>query len=372
MTTALEPRPETPAIDPTRLRLKAAGLSLAVGVLMLAGKSTAYFLTGSTGILSDALESVVHVIATSFAFYSVTLCARPADRRFPYGYGKIEYFSAGAEGALIILAAVAIVFEAARSLYLGPEVRDLDLGVGIVGALGLLNLALGWYLIHTGKKTQSLILVADGEHVLTDAYTSLGVVAGLVIVLITRWTFLDPLIAIAVALHILFTGGKIVRDAVYGLMNRSDEEFLARVNTALVAARQPEWIEVHRLRSFPNASNAHQIDLHLTVPRYWSVAEAHAAEHALETALQTEVEAGIQCLIHLDPCTPRHCAFCTHTVCPVRSEPARDGARWTLAAMTGGPLILPPDHAVDTNGRPPANAENTATAESTDASAQPA
>lgn len=338
----LHPHPTlAPAADPARLRLTAAVLSLAVGLAMLTGKASAYFLTGSTGILSDALESIVHVVATAFALYSVRLCARPADPRYPYGYGKIEYFSAGAEGLLIIVAALAILYEAGRSLQIGPKVHDLDLGVAIVGGLGLVNLALGGWLIRTGRKTQSLILVADGQHVLTDAYTSLGVVIALIVVLLTGCVLLDPLIAIAVALQILYTGGKIVRDAVHGLMNRSDQAFLARIGETLRQARRPEWIEIHRLRSFPNASNAHQIDLHLTVPRYWSVAEAHGAEQALETSLQTTVEAGIQCLVHLDPCTPRHCRHCGHATCGERSAPETDPAAWDLRALTGGPLVPP-------------------------------
>ncbi|HTL51189.1 MAG TPA: cation diffusion facilitator family transporter [Planctomycetota bacterium] len=327
-----------------RQRIRAAALSLAVGVVMLVGKSFAYWLTGSAGILSDALESVVHVIATGFAFYSVLLSARPPNPKFPYGYGKIEYFSAGLEGGLITVAAAAILFEATLSLIHGPKLQSLDLGVLIVGSLGLTNLALGWFLIRTGRKTNSIILVADGQHVLTDAYTSLGVVAALFVVRMTGWMLLDPIIAIVVALQILWTAGKILREAFFGLMNRSDTEFLEKVNTALIAARPPEWIEIHRLRSFPNASDAHQIDLHLTVPRYWSVEAAHAAEHQLEETLQTQVEPAITCLIHVDPCRPSHCSVCRHGACAVRSTPLETPASWTLEAMTGGPLFPPPVH----------------------------
>lgn len=322
-----------------RQRVRAAAISLGIGAVMLVGKSYAYYRTGSAGILSDALESVVHVIATAFAFYSVLLSAKPPDPRFPYGYGKIEYFSAGLEGGLITFAAIAILYEAIHSLIAGPVLQSLDLGVLIVGSLGATNLLLGWYLIHTGRKTNSLILVADGQHVLTDAYTSIGVVVALLVVKMTGWVILDPLIAILVALQILWTARKILREAVFGLMNRSDMDFLDKVSAALAASRQPEWIEIHRLRSFPNASDAHQIDLHMTVPRYWTVEQAHDAEHALETTLQSQVEPGIQCLIHIDPCSPRHCSVCRHTACSVRSTPPATPAAWNLAAMTAGPLF---------------------------------
>ncbi|HSP91569.1 MAG TPA: cation diffusion facilitator family transporter, partial [Vicinamibacterales bacterium] len=158
-------------------------LSLAVGVLMLLGKVSAYLLTGSAAILSDALESVIHVLAVGFAAFSLHLSAKPADRKFPYGYERIAFFSAGFEGALIVLAAVSIIWVAADKWVHGLEIERLGTGMLLVVAASVVNGALGWYLVRTGRRTGSIILEANGTHVLTDCWTSVGVVGGLCLVM---------------------------------------------------------------------------------------------------------------------------------------------------------------------------------------------
>src|SRR5689334_241391 len=168
-----------------RARLRAMVVSLAVSVVLLAAKYQAYLLTGSTAILSDALESIVNVAAAVFALGGIVFAGRPADRNHPYGHGKIEFFSAAFEGGLIAFAAVVIVYEVAQSLLRGPEVRALDVGVTIVLGAGFVNLLLGWYLIRSGRRYDSLTLLADGRHVLADFYTSAGIVVGLLLVRFT-------------------------------------------------------------------------------------------------------------------------------------------------------------------------------------------
>ena len=163
----------------TRIRLRAGLISLAVGVVLLWVKFLAYHLTGSTAVLSDALESIVNVVAALFAIGSLLFAGRPADRNHPYGHGKIEYFAATFEGGLITFAAIMIIYEAVQGFFKPPELRQLDLGLMITFAAGVANAALGWFLIRTGKATQSLTLIADGKHVLSDFWTSLGVIGGL-------------------------------------------------------------------------------------------------------------------------------------------------------------------------------------------------
>src|SRR5262250_226424 len=180
---------------PERARLRAMVVSLAVSVVLLAAKYQAYLLTGSTAILSDALESIVNVVAAVFALGGIVFAGRPADRNHPYGHGKIEFFSAAFEGGLIAFAAVVIVYEVALSLLRGPQVRALDVGVTIVLSAGLVNLLLGWYLTRAGRKYDSLTLVADGRHVLADFYTSAGIVVGLLLVRFTGIAWLDPVVA---------------------------------------------------------------------------------------------------------------------------------------------------------------------------------
>ena len=182
-------------------------LSLAVGVLMLLGKTTAYLMTGSAAILSDFAESVVHVIAVAFAAFSLRLSTKPAGPTFLYGYERITFFSAGFEGAMIVVAAIWILVEAIAKWMAGLKLEHLGAGTLLLVAAGTLNAWLGWYLLRVGKRSHSLILEADGKHVLTDCFTSFGVVAGLGLVLLTGWKPFDPLVAIAIALNILVVWG---------------------------------------------------------------------------------------------------------------------------------------------------------------------
>ena len=188
---------------------RVAWLSLLLSGGLLAVKFLAYQLTGSAAVLSDALESIVNVIASSFALFSVTLSARPPDESHPYGHGRVEFFSAGFEGALIVAAAVAIFVTALPRLFHPQPLAQLSLGIGLVGGAGVLNALLGLCLQYVGRRTHSLALVADGKHLLSDAYTSAGVLVGILGVWLTGWHVLDALTALVVALHILVMGGRL-------------------------------------------------------------------------------------------------------------------------------------------------------------------
>jgi cation diffusion facilitator family transporter len=327
--------------DLVRVRKFAGRLSLLVGVLMLVAKMGAFLLTGSSAILSDALESVVHVVATAFALYSVVLSAHPPDETHPYGHGKVEFFSAGFEGALIIIAAIAIVYEAVPSLLHGVTLEKLGVGAFVVGGAGLVNLILGLYLIHTGKKTRSLTLVADGKHVLTDSYTSIGVLAGLLLVIWTGWTLLDPLVAIAVAVNIVWTGGRLVFQSVKGLMDAADPKQLAKVVRVISDHRRIGWIDLHRLRIL-NMGDRQHVDLHLTVPRFWDVERGHDEQAALEKVLDAQLPEHTEVAVHLDPCVPACCEFCEYEPCPVRAVACRGTRPWTVTSA-----IAPADYLED-------------------------
>ena len=199
-------------------------LSLAFGVVMMVGKLAAYVLTGSAAIFSDAAESVIHVVAVSFAAFSLWLSSRPANHKFPYGYERITFFSAGFEGAMIVLAAIAIIYAAIHKWLAGLRLENLGMGTLFVLAAAVINAGLGWYLVRTGRRTHSLILEADGKHVLTDSWTSFGVVGGLCLVLLTGWKPFDPLCAIAVALNIVWSGGHLIWRSATGLLDYSDPE----------------------------------------------------------------------------------------------------------------------------------------------------
>ncbi len=287
----------------TTLRRRAALLSLAVGFGMLAGKWSAYLLTGSHAILSDALESVVHILATAFAFASVLLSDRPPDPKFPYGYGKISYFSAGFEGGLIALAALAIFYEAAQGFLRQEPLQQLGLGLLLIVVAGVVNMVLGFWLIRQGRSTGSLILVADGQHVLTDSYTSLGVLVGIGLVWLTGWTWIDPAIALVVGVSILRTGYKLVRESVTGLMDRADPELLGRIVAALQEARQEGWIDLHHLRAW-QAGDRTFVDFHLVVPEEWTVGRLHEANDRCLIALRSALGEATEIIIHFDPDRP--------------------------------------------------------------------
>jgi cation diffusion facilitator family transporter len=231
-----------------KLRKKAAVISLIIGLSMFVFKITAYLITGSAAIFSDAAESIVHVLATGMALFSIFLSSRPADNSHPYGHGNIEYFSAGIEGLLIIIAAVVIIYEGVNSIIAGPELKQLGIGAVVITLASIVNLLLGNYLIRTGKKTNSITLVADGKHVLTDSITSFGVIIAVMLVIITGIMLLDPIIAILVALNILFTGYKLIRESIGGLMNEVDQQKLDKLTDKIISIKKDYWIDIHELR----------------------------------------------------------------------------------------------------------------------------
>lgn len=274
-------------------------LSLGVGVLMLIGKFAAYALTGSAAIFSDAAESVVHVVAVGFATYSLWLSARPADSRFPYGYERISYFSAGFEGGLIILAAAIIVYQAIHRWLAGLVFSNLGLGTLVVAAASVVNAALGAYLVWQGRKHRSLILEANGKHVLTDSWTSFGVVGGLCLVLLTGWKPFDPLIAIAVAINILWTGKSLIRRSYAGLMDVADPGTGSVIRQTLDRLTRDMGIGYHGVR-FRNTGMSLWIELHLLFPGSTALRDAHARATRLERELKASLPFPAEVITHLE------------------------------------------------------------------------
>jgi cation diffusion facilitator family transporter len=311
-----------PAVDThadLRLRITAGVVSLVVGSALLVAKYIAYELTGSTAILSDAMESIVNVVAAVFALGGLVFAGRPADRNHPYGHGKIEFFSAAFEGGLIAFAAVMIVYQAGASLLHGIAVRQLDVGLAIIAAAGLANLALGGFLVRTGRHSNSLTLIADGQHVLSDFWTSLGVVIGLLLVRITGVLWLDPLVAAIVGVNLAWTGLRLVRHAAGGLLDEEDTELLHKLVAALNASMVSGIIRVHNLRAIRSGRFSH-IDAHLVVPEFWSVEAAHDAADAFERQVIASCGIEGEIIFHTDPCRRLYCARCDIAACPIRVE----------------------------------------------------
>jgi cation diffusion facilitator family transporter len=283
-----------------KTQLIAIRISLAVGIIMLAGKWYAYAITNSAAILSDAAESIVHILAVSFAAFSIWLIYKPPDISHPYGHGKISFFSAGVEGFLIILAAAFIIFESINKLIHGIEITNLDVGTYVVSAAAVINLVLGGYLVWQGKKTTSLILTANGKHVLTDSWTSFGVVIGLILVLWTGWLSLDPIIAIAVALNIFWAGGKLIRKAIAGLMDEGNPEVDKTIRATLDAETGRRGLQHHELR-YRESGNAIWIEYHVLFPENTLLRDAHQAATEIEAVLSSALNRPARIISHLEP-----------------------------------------------------------------------
>jgi cation diffusion facilitator family transporter len=303
-----------------RVRLNAGLTSLVVGGILLAAKFFAYRLTGSTAVLSDALESIVNVVAALFALGGLVFAGRPADRSHPYGHGKIEFFSAAFEGGLIAFAAVMIIYQAALSFIYGVELHSLDIGLTIILGAGLANLALGTFLVRTGRRHQSLTLVADGKHVLSDFWTSIGIVAGLLLVRLTGIVWFDPLVAAIVGVNLAFTGMRLVRHAAGGLLDEEDSGLLQRLIKSMNAHMVPGVIRVHNLRAIRSGRFTH-IDAHLVVPELWPVKQAHDAADAFEREVIQACSIEGEIVFHMDPCRRFYCAQCEIGDCPIRLAP---------------------------------------------------
>jgi cation diffusion facilitator family transporter len=274
-------------------------ISLAFGVLMLVGKMAAYIMTGSAAILSDAAESVIHVVAVAFAAFSLRLSTKPAKPGFLYGYERITFFSAGFEGAMIVLAAIFILYAAIEKWLRGLQLENLRAGTLLLLAAGVLNAGLGWYLIRMGRRTNSLILEANGKHVLTDSWTSFGVVAGLGLVMLTDWKPFDPLLAIAVAINILWAGGHLVWRSAVGLLDHSDPEIGREIRGKLDALCSELGLQYHGVR-YRTTGYRQLIEVHLLFPHSMAVGEAHRLATLLEERLPPELSVPAEVFTHLE------------------------------------------------------------------------
>jgi len=274
-------------------------VSLSVGFVMFFAKIFAYVLTGSAAILSDAAESVVHVVAVSFAAYSLSVSLKPADRTHLYGHDKISFFSAGFEGAMIVIAALYIIYISVSKWIAGLELQNLGWGTLLIALAGMINGALGGYLLWIGRKKRSLILEANGKHVLTDCWTSLGVIVGLCLAMLTGWLQLDPIVAILVALNILWSGGKLMRQSIGGLMDEVDPKIGLQIKRLLDESTAESKIRYHGLRH-RNAGNTIWVEFHLLFSKGTPLETAHQTATRIEERIENELPIRAEVTSHLE------------------------------------------------------------------------
>jgi cation diffusion facilitator family transporter len=319
-----------------KIRNQAAWLSAIVSVLVFGLKIIAYRYTNSAAILSDALESIVNVVAAGVALFVVRFATQPADNDHPYGHGKAEYFSSAFEGGMISFAGLMIVGESARALFYHTAPQALELGMLIVAGATVLNLVLGLYLRHVGTKHQSDALRASGAHVLSDVYTTVGVIFGLLLVYLTDLPWIDPVVAILVGLNLMYSGYKIVRESIGGLLDQQDLSTIEELAQALEKNRRPGIIDIHHLRTI-RSGRFHHVDAHLVVPEYWDVAHVHDVELEFEKAVVKDYAFDGELAFHVDPCKKSYCSICDVANCPIRQQEFQALRPFTLKSLTEGP-----------------------------------
>lgn len=308
-------------------------LSLVISILLMGAKFIAYYLTHSNAILTDALESIVNIMASSFAFYSIYLAAMPKDENHPYGHGKVEFFSAFFEGGLIFIAGLLIVGKSIYNLYYPAEIHQILDGMWILAITGVVNFYLGRYLIQKGKDFNSITLFADGKHLQTDAYSTLGLLVGLSLFYLTKIVLIDTLLSLFLGLYILYNGYKLLRTSVGGLMDESDVEMVNKIVEILQGNRKNAWIDVHNLRIQRYGSQLH-VDCHVTLPNYLNLIQVHDEVSAIDTLVNENTNIQTELFIHADPCVPQCCHYCRMKNCPIRSEDKMKDIEWNLMVVT--------------------------------------
>lgn len=312
---------------------KAILIAMCISILIMLAKFVAYFLTNSNAILTDAAESIVNVLASSFAFYSIYLATLPKDENHPYGHGKVEFFSAFIEGVLIAIAGIIIVFKSGYDIVYPKSIGQLYEGATIIGVTGVVNLVVGFYLINTGKNHKSITLEADGKHLLTDAITSAGLVLGIILIKLTGIFVLDSIISILLGGYIIFNGYKLTRRSVGGLMDESNVELVKSIIQILQSNRKDPWIDVHNLRAQQYGADLH-IDCHFTLPYYFDLNRVHQEISEIDRMINGNADRKTELFIHADPCLPACCNYCRMKECPVRQEAFMGEIEWTIENAT--------------------------------------
>jgi cation diffusion facilitator family transporter len=289
-------------------------------------------MTESKAVLSDALESIVNVVAAIVTLIVIKISIKPADKDHPYGHGKAEYFSMAFEGGFITFAGLVICLESARALVMGHSLRHLENGIYIVLFCGLANGILGFYLKQSGKKLNSMALVASGQHILTDFLTSVGVAVGLFLVNVTGKIWIDPAIAILFASYLLYTGFTIVRQSFGGLMDAEDVKIINEIAKLFEKYKTPGIIRIHHTRVM-RSGNYHHIDAHVVLPEYWDITKAHNETDKFESKVITEYHTDGEIHFHLDPCRRFYCRACEMSDCKIRVEPFQKRIPFTLEEL---------------------------------------
>lgn len=303
------------------------------GVVLFLAKLFAWHTTDSDAIYSDAMESIVNILAAFMGLYSLYLASKPKDHDHPYGHGKVEFITSGIEGALIIFAGILIILQASDSLLHGNTLKKLDWGIAIIATTALLNYVLGYLSIQKGKQSHSMVLESSGRHLQTDTLSTVGVVLSLILVNLTGYYWVDALTAMGFALFIMFTGYKIVRKSLSGIMDETDVGMLEEIAQILSQSRRAQWVDIHNVRVQQHGSDIH-VDGHITLPYYYTLRHAHQEMEEVMQLLEGHTARAIEFNLHMDDCKEFSCKICSLTECPLRTHPFEKRVDWTLGTIT--------------------------------------
>lgn len=316
-------------MDTAKQNLRIQKAVAVVSVLLLAAKFFAYYLTRSVSILTDALESIVNVTAGLIGLYSLYISAKPRDKDHPYGHGKAEFISAAIEGTMIGAAGTIILYKAVQHLINPVELKSIDYGIILVAATAVVNYIMGYLCLRTGKKNNSAALVASGQHLQTDTFSTVGIIAGLALLYFTNYWWIDSAVAILFGANIVYNGYRIIRSSIAGIMDEADIKLLNRMVQALNKNRGENWVDLHNFRVIKYGSVLH-VDCHFTVPWYLNVHEAHREIDALTELIRKEFGEAIELFVHSDGCLPFSCRICDKKNCAERKNNFEQRINWTL------------------------------------------
>jgi cation diffusion facilitator family transporter len=300
-----------------------------ISVMLLVVKFIAYYSTHSVSILTDALESITNVAAGFIGLYSLYIAAKPRDMDHPYGHGKAEFISAAIEGTMIGSAGAIILYKAIQNLIHPVELHKIDYGIILVAVTAIINFTLGYFCLRVARKNNSVALMASGRHLQSDTWSTLGIIAGLLLLYVTGYKWIDSAVAIAFGLFIIFTSYRIIRSSIAGIMDEADLKLLGRMVQVLNANRPENRVDMHNLRVIKYGSVLH-VDCHLTVPWYLNVHEAHKEIDALADLIRREFGYSFELFVHSDGCLPFQCPICGKQDCPERQYNFEKKITWTL------------------------------------------
>ncbi len=319
-------------------RQTAAVISVGVSIVVLIWKFKAYYVTNSSAVLSDALETVANVITSCVALFAVKFASEPADENHPYGHGKAEYFSAAFEGGLIFFAGITIIFNSFQHFFTGAQIENIRTGIEYSLIASVFNLLTGFYLIHIGKNEKSAALKASGKHLLSDVVTTVGVLIGLGFIYLTGYTWIDPTLSFLIGSWLIYEAYKIMRINSGALMDEADEHLIEQLAGAIEMHKVPGVIDIHNLRMI-RSGNFHHIDAHMVVPEFWTIDKVHSISHDFEKAVVHAYEFDGEFAFHMDPCQQNYCTFCQVEPCSIRKNKFTGLRKMTRSHLKSGPQV---------------------------------